>query len=40
MTPAVQAHHDAVYTAIPDLRDGSLVTDKGWPVRYAMRRMA
>lgn len=36
----VQAHHEAVYAAIPGLRDGQPLTEKGWPVRYAIRRMA
>lgn len=37
---AVRAHHEAVYAAIPARRDGQPLTDKGWPVRYAIRRMA
>lgn len=37
---SVYAHHEAVYAAIPDRRDGRPLTDKGWPVRYAIRRMA
>ena len=37
---AVIAHRDAVFAAIPGLRNGDLVTDRGWPVRYAIRRMA
>ena len=37
---AVNAHHDAVFAAIPSLRLGNVATDKGWPVRYAIRRMA
>lgn len=37
---AVQAHHEAVFVAIPDRRDGTPLTDKGWPARYAIRRMA
>lgn len=37
---AVIAHRDAVFAAIPGLRNGELATDKGWPVRYAIRRMA
>lgn len=36
----VAAHRAAVFAAIPALRDGRLATDKGWPVRYAIRRMA
>lgn len=37
---ALTAHRDAVFAAIPRLRDGVVATDKGWPVRYAIRRMA
>ncbi len=37
---AVQAHHEAVFAAIPGLRDGEPVRSNGWPVRYAIRRMA
>lgn len=37
---AVGAHHDAVFAAIPPLRNGELATDTGWPVRYAIRRMS
>lgn len=37
---ALTAHREAVFAAIPRLRDGKLTTDKGWPVRYAIRRMA
>ncbi|MBA3274328.1 MAG: hypothetical protein H0T72_00935 [Chloroflexia bacterium] len=37
---AVRVHHEAVFAAIPNVRDGSLLTEKGWPVRYAIRRMA
>jgi len=37
---AVNAHREAVFAAIPRLRGGELVTAKGWPVRYAIRRMA
>ncbi|MDQ3656749.1 MAG: hypothetical protein M3457_16945 [Chloroflexota bacterium] len=37
---AVQAHHEAVFDAIPGLRNGEPVRPNGWPVRYAMRRMA
>jgi hypothetical protein len=36
---AAPAHHDAVFAAIPGLRNGE-VADKGWPVHYAIRRMA
>lgn len=37
---AVRAHHDAVFAAIPGLRDGMPLTERGWPVRYTIRRMA
>jgi len=37
---ALMAHRRAVFAAIPELRNGNLATDKGWPVRYAIRRMA
>ncbi len=37
---AVRAHHEAVFAVILGWRDGSLLTEKGWPVRYAMRRTA
>ncbi len=37
---AVADHRDAVFVAIPKLRNGQLATEKGWPVRYAIRRMA
>lgn len=36
----VKAHRDAVFAAIPGLRNGDVVGNKGWPVRYAIRRMA
>lgn len=36
----VAAHRVAVFAAIPGLRDGDVATGKGWPVRYAIRRMA
>jgi hypothetical protein len=39
-TDAVRAHREAVFAAIPDLRDGSTPVNNGWPVRYAIRRMA
>lgn len=29
-----------MFAAIPHLRNGDVVTAKGWPVRYAVRRMA
>jgi hypothetical protein len=38
--PAVTAHHDAVFAAIPGLRQGLAEDERGWPVRYAIRRMA
>jgi hypothetical protein len=37
---AVEAHHLAVFEAIPGLRAGLPEGEKGWPVRYAIRRMA
>ena len=37
---AVQAHHDAVYAAIPLLRDGEPGISNGWPVHYFIRRAA
>ncbi len=37
---AVQAHHAAVFDTIPGLRNGEPVRPNGWPVRYAIRRMA
>lgn len=37
---AVTAHRETVFAAIPKLRDGKVAIDKGWPVRYAIRRMA
>ena len=37
---AVDVHHQAVLSAIPELRDGLPSSEKGWPVRYAIRRMA
>lgn len=37
---AVEEHREAVFAAIPHLRNGDVVTAKGWPVRYAVRRMA
>lgn len=37
---AVQAHLEAVCAAIPNRRNGHPLTEKGWPVRYAIRRMA
>ncbi|MEJ7901780.1 MAG: hypothetical protein WKF63_08015 [Thermomicrobiales bacterium] len=39
-TEAVRAHREAVYAAIPNLRDGEPGRPNGWPVRYAIRRMA
>lgn len=37
---AVRAHREAVFDAIPGLRNGEPVRPNGWPVRYAIRRMA
>ena len=37
---AVQSHHDAIYAAIPALRDGEPGRPNGWPVRYFIRRAA
>lgn len=37
---AVEAHHEAVFVAIPGLSNGEPVRPNGWPVRYAIRRMA
>jgi hypothetical protein len=37
---AVRAHHEAVFAAISSLRDGEPGKPNGWPVRYAIRRMA
>lgn len=37
---AVAAHHQAVYAAIPLMRDGKPGQPKGWPVRYFIRRAA
>jgi len=37
---ASAAHHEAVYEAIAGLRSGATVAPNGWPVRYAIRRMA
>lgn len=37
---AVQAHHEAVFETIADCRNAKPKTGKGWPVRYAIRRMA
>ena len=37
---AVQAHHEAVFDAIPGFRNGEPIRPNGWPVRYAIRRMA
>lgn len=37
---AVTAHRNRVLAAIPGLRNGEKVVDKGWPVTYAIRRMA
>jgi hypothetical protein len=37
---AVAEHHEAVFAAIPGLRHGLPESEKGWPVRYAIRRMA
>ena len=36
----MNAHHEAVFAAIPGLRKGEIATSSGWPVRYAIRRMA
>jgi hypothetical protein len=37
---AVQAHREAVFAAFPNLVDGEPGRPNGWPVRYAIRRMA
>ncbi len=37
---AVRAHHEAIYAAIPVMRDGRPGQQKGWPVRYFIRRAA
>ena len=37
---AVEQHHRAVFSAIPPLHEGLPEGAKGWPVRYAIRRMA
>jgi hypothetical protein len=37
---AVRAHHEAIFAAIPLLRDGEPVKVNGWPVRYFIRRAA
>src|SRR5690606_25926346 len=37
---ATQAHREAVYAAIPELRGGDPVKTNGWPVRYFIRRAA
>jgi hypothetical protein len=39
-TGATAVHHEAVYEAIAQLRRGETVAPNGWPVRYAIRRMA
>lgn len=39
-TAAVQAHREAIFAAIPALRDGAPVRAKGWPARYFIRRAA
>lgn len=37
---AVSAHHEAVFAAIPLLRNGDPAQPKGWPVQYFIRRAA
>lgn len=37
---AVRAHHEAIYAAVPPMRDGKPAQPKGWPVRYFIRRAA
>lgn len=37
---AARAHREAVFDAIPGLRSGEPARPNGWPVRYAIRRMA
>jgi hypothetical protein len=37
---AVQAHHEAVFAVIDGSRIGGEPAGKGWPLRYAIRRMA
>lgn len=37
---AVQTHHEAIYAAIPLLRNEDPGRPNDWPVRYAIRRMA
>lgn len=37
---ALLEHREAVFAIVPDLRGGEPVSPNGWPVRYALRRMA
>lgn len=37
---AVDAHRKAVIAALPEYADGHTRTEKGWPIRYTIRRMA
>lgn len=37
---ALQAHREAVLAAFPEYADGHTRTEKGWPLRYTIRRMA
>lgn len=37
---AAREHREAIYAAIPELRDGTPVRPKSWPVRYFIRRAA
>jgi hypothetical protein len=38
--PAIEAMRAAIAEALADPRDGQPLTPKGWPPRYALRRMA
>jgi hypothetical protein len=37
---AFEAHREAVLAAMPSFADGHTRTEKGWPLRYTIRRMA
>jgi hypothetical protein len=37
---ALHEHREAVFAIVPELRGGEPVSPNGWPVRYALRRMA
>lgn len=37
---AVRAHHETVFATIGGTRDAEEIAGKGWPLRYAIRRMA